>query len=381
LAELGPIQAPSFLKPIESTSALSIKKTRPEVPETGQTDFGNVMKTKAPEKSETVNKETGEKDLPDEKLKSESSAKEDPPVPLMKKMAGRREKEMLKFMDSMESELGVPPEEILVAMSKLAPEDLKKSPEASAELIIRNLDLGKEDEAKALSLFAGMLVATKAPEFFQKPEIAAATAATVVSSAAVPKVDNLIESLEQMNRKFFPQPAKEIQPKSEKEFYVQAKEMARDQQHVAKVSMAEEGLVLPKESLVKPTDFKKVVAELKKATGETSTAAMPEAPMGSNLEDQLKALMGKQESSNGEKFSQGGDKSAVKELSVPTETDPTKFFVPTDGPAPNSALRVDNTILPAALKISPESKTQNIEALSQQARILVKDGGGCEVES
>jgi flagellar hook-length control protein FliK len=68
-----------------------------------------------------------------------------------------KQKAMLKFMDSMESELGVPPTRIVEAMAKLDLEQMRQNPMESAPQVIENLSLDDQDQDKAVLLYAGML--------------------------------------------------------------------------------------------------------------------------------------------------------------------------------------------------------------------------------
>jgi flagellar hook-length control protein FliK len=62
-----------------------------------------------------------------------------------------------EFMDSFESELGIPPQKILGAMAKLNPDQLEKPVEETAELVVKNLDLDPKDQDKAMALYMQML--------------------------------------------------------------------------------------------------------------------------------------------------------------------------------------------------------------------------------
>lgn len=64
---------------------------------------------------------------------------------------------MLKFMDSMESELGIPPTRIVEAMAGLTADQLLSSPEASSQQVIANLNLEAEQQERAMALYAGLL--------------------------------------------------------------------------------------------------------------------------------------------------------------------------------------------------------------------------------
>ncbi len=86
----------------------------------------------------------------------------------------QQQQAMQEFMDSMESELGIPPEDILGAMAMLKPEDLEKSPELTASQVIKNLDLDPKDQEKAQALYMQMLSDMNSlqptPQFFLVPK-------------------------------------------------------------------------------------------------------------------------------------------------------------------------------------------------------------------
>ncbi len=69
----------------------------------------------------------------------------------------KKEKAMLKFMDSMESEFGVPPVKIAEALANLKPTDLLKPPEETASQVIQNLELAPDDQSRAMQLYIGFL--------------------------------------------------------------------------------------------------------------------------------------------------------------------------------------------------------------------------------
>ncbi|MEZ0392297.1 MAG: flagellar hook-length control protein FliK [Pseudobdellovibrionaceae bacterium] len=129
------------------------------------------------------------------------------------KSSAAREQVMLEFMDSMESEFGIPPQDLVVAMTQIPEGDQLKSPEASASQVIAQLKLPEDQEQKALALYVGML--SQLQQMQQQPAMKPAMfAATAASAAAAPVVMNsqqrkalLNDSLDRMNQKFFMQGA------------------------------------------------------------------------------------------------------------------------------------------------------------------------------
>ncbi len=79
------------------------------------------------------------------------------PKETQEKKTSERQKVMLKFMDSFESEFGVPREKIVEAMTNLSNSDLVSNPESSADDVIANLDLPEEKQEQALAMYLAML--------------------------------------------------------------------------------------------------------------------------------------------------------------------------------------------------------------------------------
>jgi flagellar hook-length control protein FliK len=132
-----------------------------------------------------------------------------------------REQVMLEFMDSMESEFGIPPQRIVEAMTKIPKSEQLSSPEDSASQVIAQLNLPDDDEQKALALYLGMLAQLKMAQESPMPKAAmmaagAATAATAPALvSAQEKRASLNHSLDQMNSKFFMQGPNAMKPGSQ----------------------------------------------------------------------------------------------------------------------------------------------------------------------
>ncbi|MBL7668990.1 MAG: flagellar hook-length control protein FliK [Bdellovibrionaceae bacterium] len=73
------------------------------------------------------------------------------------RMTSEREKAILKFMDSFESEFGVPPREMVVAMAGLSEDQMSMAPEETAETVIGNLDLDDGESERAQLAYVGFL--------------------------------------------------------------------------------------------------------------------------------------------------------------------------------------------------------------------------------
>jgi flagellar hook-length control protein FliK len=87
----------------------------------------------------------------------------DPKVmdPRISALREQRDRAIRKFMDSFESEFGVPPEEMVEAMSQLTTQDLEKPPEKTVDNLIAKLNLPAEDEAKAKQMYMGLVLQLK----------------------------------------------------------------------------------------------------------------------------------------------------------------------------------------------------------------------------
>lgn len=96
------------------------------------------------------------------------------------KVSGRentREKAIQEFMDSFESEFKIPSTRLVEAMAQLDDAELMLSPEATAESVISQLELGEEDTKRAQAMYAGLLqdlqaTAVPSKEMMTPPEIA-----------------------------------------------------------------------------------------------------------------------------------------------------------------------------------------------------------------
>jgi flagellar hook-length control protein FliK len=108
---------------------------------------------------------------------------------------------MLEFMDSMESEFGIPPEMIAGALAGLSIEDLQKPADQTANLVISRLSLAPEDEERAMQLYSGMLA-----QLQSMPPIKDAFFVPQALSSRTLMLDprtELNHSIDRMNSKFF----------------------------------------------------------------------------------------------------------------------------------------------------------------------------------
>lgn len=83
-----------------------------------------------------------------------------------------KQKAMLKFMDSMESELSVPPTRIVEALAQLNPDQLRESPDVTAPQVIDNLGLDQQDQERAQAIYASLLTDLQNVKPLQQPTMA-----------------------------------------------------------------------------------------------------------------------------------------------------------------------------------------------------------------
>lgn len=125
-------------------------------------------------------------------------------------------KPMLKFLDSMERELGVEPQKVVVAMSQLTDTQLLEPPTSTMDDMLENLDLDPWQEQRAGELYATMLTELQLVSSAQKasqavsvlpakdPFLHSQDFLSVKNQAFVSdKPMSLNEKIEQMNKRFF----------------------------------------------------------------------------------------------------------------------------------------------------------------------------------
>jgi flagellar hook-length control protein FliK len=129
-----------------------------------------------------------------------------------------REVVMLKFMDSMESEFGIPPVKIVEAMTELPDEALLATPEDTAAQVIAQLDIPEDRKPEALALYMGLLAQLQMPAM-NKPILPMPEPAQVAGGAAALAVmgkeerqASLNSSLDKMNSQFFMNSQPQMKP-------------------------------------------------------------------------------------------------------------------------------------------------------------------------
>ncbi|MGZ5278305.1 MAG: flagellar hook-length control protein FliK, partial [Pseudobdellovibrionaceae bacterium] len=132
-----------------------------------------------------------------------------------------REQVMLEFMDSMESEFGIPPQRIAEAMTNIPTSEQLSSPEDSASQVIAQLDLTEDQEQKALALYVGMLAQLKMAQDPIMPKGQMVAAGAAGAALVANPLNNqqrrtmLNNSLDKMNSKFFMQGPEAMKPEAQ----------------------------------------------------------------------------------------------------------------------------------------------------------------------
>lgn len=128
-----------------------------------------------------------------------------------KKELSKQQQAMLKFMDSMESEFGIPPTRIVEAMAQLPAEAQDSPPIETAPQVIDKLNLPEEQQDRALALYVAMLSQVKTAPQVKAPEAFMVTPGANqagmlqpnTATAAGQKKAMLNESLDKLNQNFF----------------------------------------------------------------------------------------------------------------------------------------------------------------------------------
>lgn len=97
--------------------------------------------------------ESPRKDSKAEELKKPEAAEAQRLKGTGKKVLNGREKAIQKFMDSVESEFGIPPQRIVESMAQLSDQDLTESPEQNAEKIVDSLDLPDGQSERMMAMY------------------------------------------------------------------------------------------------------------------------------------------------------------------------------------------------------------------------------------
>ncbi len=120
-----------------------------------------------------------------------------------------REQVIQKFMDSFESEFGIPSTRLVEVMENLTPEQLRLPPEQTAELIISKLGLDQQDQERAQAMYVAMLLVLSKVETKPTP-LMATNESVAIGKLAVDKnqlmkerTANLNQAVDQVNQNFW----------------------------------------------------------------------------------------------------------------------------------------------------------------------------------
>lgn len=148
----GPEKKEKFVDILSAKTEIS--KDAPEKP---SVKIAEVKKNPDPvDKVDKVDK--GKEDLEEDSPNSLAEVKGFQIGPKVSKPKTEREKAILEFMDSFESEFRIPPQEMVAAMAKLSQGQLTQSPEETADGVISKLKLDEDQENAAKGMYVGLLM-------------------------------------------------------------------------------------------------------------------------------------------------------------------------------------------------------------------------------
>lgn len=435
MSQLGSMNGPSNLETlvdVRTKQRSPVNGRKPEKPDSTFADLVNRPEVKAPnskevpdragrgtEKSEKTeradkaievkteaeaNEETGSKE-------AQSVQKNDPGQAVTRPSGTKREKAMLEFMDSMESELGIPPQEIVAAMAQMKPSDFVKPPEETAEQVIENLDLTPEGAERALALYTAFLHQSKTGAPTDKP--------TVESMFNIPNRPNMGKS-DLVSKDVFSGAEKTLESKQQlnqsldvmnKKFFMQDRELGVKEAPAKMPFLTEMEMEALEEtrssSMAAPLPAVDLKAQAKSAQADGKAAVGPEAffQMGflkAQMGEGAKAGAGKtdlQQTANPEvtqmiqpdqmmmateKSAETGSESASKEFfSSSNFTKPEQGLGNQTDPAPlkdfSSTLGITQAV-DARSEMKPgvmgPDRQANVDKLADQAQMIVYKGGG-----
>lgn len=169
--------------------------------------------------SKTLEAKTSQQSPTREEPRARSS-QSDPPKAQLRENPGKqrattaRENAIQKFMDSFESEFGIPPQKMVEAMALLEPEELTLPPEDTAALVVEKLGLSEEEEARAQSMYAGLLAELQKIEAAPNPMRDFAPQGQQVTAAFMEerwhtnqvRRDAMNQSIDRLNQNFWKTP-------------------------------------------------------------------------------------------------------------------------------------------------------------------------------
>ncbi|MCX7978120.1 MAG: flagellar hook-length control protein FliK [Bdellovibrionaceae bacterium] len=131
--------------------------------------------------------------------------------PLGKRAEAARKNAIQNFMDSFESEFGIPPTRIVEAMANLEPHKLRLAPEETAREVILQLDLPPEDRDRAMQMYVSLLeqlrqidLSLQPPMLLeQKPQVLAGAEVLTRHAQTLERRHAMNNGVEALTRKFW----------------------------------------------------------------------------------------------------------------------------------------------------------------------------------
>lgn len=205
----------SFGEVLQTKAAPKVKE-REEMKPTRADSPRNLQEKAPPDRTERADRGDKRSSESDDKAEKVTATKRNG-AETKTKASSQRENAILNFMDSFESEFGVPPTRIVEAMANLNPNDQTDAPEATADQVIGQLGLDDQQEDQAKEMYIGLLAQLaqieKTPQMLQKPQVppeAMYSAAAMTGSLTQERFTSTQEkrqvlnhSLDSMNQKFW----------------------------------------------------------------------------------------------------------------------------------------------------------------------------------
>lgn len=331
----------------------------------------------------------------------------------------QRDRAIRQFMDSFESEFGIPPEEMVEAMSQLTTQDLEKPPEKTVDTLIAQLGLQSEEEAQAKKMYMGLVADLKqidtrvALPKVNDDMLSQMSAQRVQLSAD--KKDVAASQVQGLSDKFWMRGANAEKTVSPEMNQLQVREFMKkmvtaESAGVNEQAMANPELMATTENLLNQLKAENS-GELKteegsELSGKGETSFMPESAAMKALAENAKS-----QSQNGQSHQQEGEqgnqnpqaqsmlKAGISQEAVqaefkrlgikPTEQLTTKKLGKAEvesmlnleaGSLSQAKYETLQSAVPALavqpLTMSPVEKTENMQQIMNQAQFLIKNGGG-----
>lgn len=356
-----------------------------------------------------------------EDSESQTEGPPDPKVmdPRTSALREQRDRAIRKFMDSFESEFGIPPEEMVEAMSQLTTQDLVKPPEKTVDTLIAQLDLEPQDEDAAKKMYMGLVaqlnqIDTRVALPLSENDLLSQLSAQRVQLSA-DKKEVMGAQVQNLSDKFWMRGAQAEKAVSPEMNQLQVREFLKKMVTAESAGLGEQALVETEltgstENLLKQLQAENLEGgspeDFPESGAESELSFMPESAAMKALAENAKSQNSNGQHQEGHEqgnpnqaalpqmkhaISQEAVQAEFKRLGIkPVENLQTKKLGKADVEAmlnldasSMSQVKLDaaNSILPAAsvqpvVDLSPAQKTENIQQIMNQAQILMKEGGG-----